>query len=590
MTLDEFWARPPAASANSAASSSRPTPPGLESDWLDWCPFTLRGPAFLVVDAAFAPSEDDGLRVPGLPGEYLLQVRVMTYGRDRRFSRLRAVRRGAVPTRGERLGETWTDTARTGVCDLQTFRVAWGDDDEASGEKLSAALETEADFGMAAFDANAGAVLPFVASGFGDGTYEVHALVEGGRAVGFEVEFIAPDEPYPFDTPADADGEKMVRHALLPHALFGSGGSDEEETPGGQEAGGAEPALQDESKKRPDFLKMFASALGQAVAGGKAGKEGLAAALQSMEAQVRQQVEAATADWREHIAQIRRHAPPLRIELLPASDDAWLRTKHDAADAVAALRRDGFEPAGTFAVKGQAAMRFAGFAHPRRCTHATLIDAGNRLFVGLVRHGTDGCIEEITNLPPGTTPLPDWIERAHLPGTGPVALLAALDASRHPGPWQSATAADFVSRSEEDYARHQAWLAERGGKTTAEVLAALKAANRLPDGDEGEELVRMTRNDEVEKSLWNWLRLQPNLPFAPDDVVTRLVIIYDDEPPGLLVNAWWSAGGDYRVKERELAVGPARAVFEQLARDRHPGLRKVLTKSTPLAADFWLPD
>jgi hypothetical protein len=40
--------------------------------------------------------------------------------------------------------------------------------------------------------------VPFVSSGLGDGHYPVFALTDGGSRVGFEIEFISQDEPYPF--------------------------------------------------------------------------------------------------------------------------------------------------------------------------------------------------------------------------------------------------------------------------------------------------------------------------------------------------------------------------------------------------------
>ena len=39
-------------------------------------------------------------------------------------------------------------------------------------------------------------VVPFVDSGFGDGTYPVYYLTHDGRPVGLEAEFLAPGTPY----------------------------------------------------------------------------------------------------------------------------------------------------------------------------------------------------------------------------------------------------------------------------------------------------------------------------------------------------------------------------------------------------------
>src|SRR5688572_6174336 len=109
---------------------------GTQSDWLDFCDVMLIGPKVLVVDANFVPSADDGLVIELPSGRYHVQVRAIDYGGDKRVSRLRTLLEGCVPSVGARLGETWTDTALTGICDLEIFSNAWGSDDEVSFEKI----------------------------------------------------------------------------------------------------------------------------------------------------------------------------------------------------------------------------------------------------------------------------------------------------------------------------------------------------------------------------------------------------------------------------------------------------------------------
>ncbi|MCP5521989.1 MAG: hypothetical protein H7A46_10630 [Verrucomicrobiales bacterium] len=65
-----------------------------------------------------------------------------------------------------------------------------------------------------------------------------------------------------------------------------------------------------------------------------------------------------------------------------------------------------------------------------------------------------------------------------------------------------------------------------------------------------EEFLGATRNDEVERSLWNRLRLQPDLPFDLDAVLDQLAVIYDGEPSGFVAHAHWCATGDYRLRAR----------------------------------------
>lgn len=68
-------------------------------------------------------------------------------------------------------------------------------------------------------DPPTGASMIFVPSGFGDGSYPVYALRVSGNLVGLEIQFIAPDEPYPFRaatgvTGTDSKYERMVKNRL----------------------------------------------------------------------------------------------------------------------------------------------------------------------------------------------------------------------------------------------------------------------------------------------------------------------------------------------------------------------------------------
>lgn len=198
---------------------------GKFSEWLEFTTFTLAGPKCLIVDASFAPSAEDGVLVDLPPGKYQMQIKGVDYGGDKRIARLRFVMPGLVPSLGAVLGETWTDTAMTGICDHEVFDQAWGDDNDASYEKVAAQWEDEPDLGVAVLDKKAGAVMPFLTSGFGDGSFPVCELVAEGRRVGFEIEFIADGKPYPFSPhppteagPSLAELEKMRAEAGDPEA------------------------------------------------------------------------------------------------------------------------------------------------------------------------------------------------------------------------------------------------------------------------------------------------------------------------------------------------------------------------------------
>jgi hypothetical protein len=120
----------------------------------------------------------------------------MDYGTDKRISRLRTWLHGTAPTLGDQIGDTWTDTALTGICDYKTFRLAWDRDAAAAYATIMPTFGSADTHGVAVLDADEGAIMPFVSSGFGDGEFPVNGLVVDSRRVGVEIEFIKPDQPY----------------------------------------------------------------------------------------------------------------------------------------------------------------------------------------------------------------------------------------------------------------------------------------------------------------------------------------------------------------------------------------------------------
>jgi len=171
---------------------------GTESRWLHFCDLDLRSGRLLVIDPSFAPYEQDGLLVDLPVTRYTVSAKVLDYGTEKRVSRLQVVTRLAEATLGPEIGKTWSDTARTGVCDYQLYKEAWGDD-ERGWQIVGPTLE-ELSSGVAVLDEAAGAILPFLESGFGDGEFPVFELLDGhsNSRVGIEVQFIAQGEPYPF--------------------------------------------------------------------------------------------------------------------------------------------------------------------------------------------------------------------------------------------------------------------------------------------------------------------------------------------------------------------------------------------------------
>jgi hypothetical protein len=94
-------------------------------------------------------------------------------------------------TIGKELGETGTDSAMIGVCDIKVFEKACGRD---PGDEVQDAIEAQTDggFGIITLKKFPGAVVPFVPTG-SDGSGPVFALMSGGKRVGIELPFTGED-------------------------------------------------------------------------------------------------------------------------------------------------------------------------------------------------------------------------------------------------------------------------------------------------------------------------------------------------------------------------------------------------------------
>lgn len=182
---------------------------GIPSEWFPVCKLKLAGPKLLVIDPSFAPAATDGLLVRAAPGNYAVSAKCLYFNGDRRIARLRLLLEGATKAVvGARVGKTWSDTGAIGVIDHKVFSEAWGDDDDASYERIRETIEDVEFCDVAILSRAKGAIMPFVESGFGDGTFPVYELLEKRRRVGIEVEFIADAKSYPFEYASEEEIEE----------------------------------------------------------------------------------------------------------------------------------------------------------------------------------------------------------------------------------------------------------------------------------------------------------------------------------------------------------------------------------------------
>jgi hypothetical protein len=165
--------------------------PGIESDWLLHCEFELQGTRLQILDVFMAGNDDEGVILGAFPGVYVVEAKVITYGVDRRISRVRVRPIRQLVTQGQLAGTVGVDLGAVAICDVDRL-AAWasGHNDEWQrwGEKLWFGRITRA--GLYTCEA-AKTIVPFIDSGFGDGTYPLYYLMHGNLPVGLEAEFIS---------------------------------------------------------------------------------------------------------------------------------------------------------------------------------------------------------------------------------------------------------------------------------------------------------------------------------------------------------------------------------------------------------------
>src|SRR5262249_22585570 len=111
---------------------------GQASDWLHFCTLGVTSGSLWAGDPHLA-NADDGRVVKVPPGRYVVEGMGVASGRDRIVSRLRVRLESAKnPTLGKKLGDTGTDSAMIGVCDIKAFDKACGRD---SGDEVQEAIE-----------------------------------------------------------------------------------------------------------------------------------------------------------------------------------------------------------------------------------------------------------------------------------------------------------------------------------------------------------------------------------------------------------------------------------------------------------------
>jgi hypothetical protein len=174
---------------------------GTESEWQSLCDFELRGQRLQMVEKRIIGGrhDEDSVTIAAAPGSYRVEYRLMSYGVDRRISRMRVLPKGVSATLGEAAGCISVDLGGIAIADIDVLAPSveeHADEYENWIKDLLFSDDGES-VGVARWKAGDTA-LPYADGGFGDGAYTVYQLMSDGRAAGLEVEFIPAGTPYPF--------------------------------------------------------------------------------------------------------------------------------------------------------------------------------------------------------------------------------------------------------------------------------------------------------------------------------------------------------------------------------------------------------
>ncbi len=200
---------------------------GEETGWLQFCNIQLAGARFAVLEALVLPDASGGALIDCSAGQYQVLAKVVDYSGERWISRLRIVRfdleeandhalpaLGLKPILGPLLAEISLDTDLLAIYDQEVVDAVWESVGEEEGDEfLDEAFAEGESLGILTFGQ---ATVPFLAVGFGEGEYEVLELLQDNERVGFEIEFIAPGEPYPEMEPAEEDAPEAHAEAADP--------------------------------------------------------------------------------------------------------------------------------------------------------------------------------------------------------------------------------------------------------------------------------------------------------------------------------------------------------------------------------------
>jgi hypothetical protein len=506
---------------------------GEESDWIDFGEIHCKSGKFLVIDPAFVADVSNGVVVKCPSGAYRLSAKVISYGRDRRVSRLRVLNAGIkadATKKREQIGEAWADVAAIGVCDAQAFAKIFPKDEEEAEELIENYLDEGKSAGSIIMEGHEDTPLCYVSSGFGDGTFPVYALTSGRKRIGFEVEFIEEGAAYPFGASSkDESRLKDKTENAASGAIFSA-------------------------------LKLL-TLMDQASEPVQEGLRGVAEELH------------------QRVINRRKGAPPMQMKLTPCQES-------EISDDERAILRDlqnlGFVVAGHFST-GVGRHRSSLAVLPGTGIYADVGHSGAEVTFLIVLKREDRTSFSAQNYPrkPGITP-PDWTQSVEMVGANTCELLTRVQAEPSSSPILKFNTEDIPSLLEQSFRRTQSWRAERGGWTRDEIKLQLNKPNL--DDDE----IEMWRFELSDMWLFNWLRAQSALPIDPLKELENLLIVHDDVSSYLLQTMWVWATGNVKMPVASFNDGLPRGAFARINEENGRPLRLVVRKTSGYPADYYI--
>lgn len=167
---------------------------GAASEWMPVAELSVTHGCLWAGDPCVCDGED-GCMIDVPNGHYIVEAQGCDFDGIRIIGRARARLSSASDVSvGEEIGITGTDSAMIAICDMGAVNAAVAGDDTGFQNVIDGYDFQR--FGMIQFEMNGQIRIPYVNSGFGDGSGPMFRLMAGDDCVGIELDFICqePDQ------------------------------------------------------------------------------------------------------------------------------------------------------------------------------------------------------------------------------------------------------------------------------------------------------------------------------------------------------------------------------------------------------------